>query len=614
MRTLTAILSLLIALGLGLGPCLADEAWQEETPPAVILYVDSNEAIGAGDLTVTPDWERMQEERDEFDASPDLAFRTLENESVVLWGTGELVDPYELLEGMRSLEAYQAYADVEHPPYRLNLNYQQLLSPAGRHVGFALTPEGESFALLAHVDLSGPNLIGREVLPGFTAVQVLVPGAEPDVLGASSVRYWLPVDVTTSEGQWSTTGASTVRVTHNGTPYDVHVYRSLSGGPGTDPTIAFEGSAFLLSFTVFSVGTAPTPPAAGATLDTWSMPFSGSFPGGIALDEDGRVYTVASGGMETIRLDPAEDLFRSWGVGERPDDVTVAEGAVFCTVADANRIVYFDPESLGVTTATLPFEGIGPGEIHRGPVTEEGNVVFWIAERYASGLLRFEYDPELDDPGIYGEPSDYEAPRQTSTLEPQRVESTYERFAYEIAYMPDPYPLETRRESDPYTDWSLPHDDLWVSDIAPTTDGKVWISAGLPILFRFNPEEETLQEMETAPNVSIFQGLLADPDGSIWYGDLQEGSIGHFDPSIGLSEVWRIPGASEPFDLALDADGGIWFTDRISDLIGRLDRATGEVSLYALPAGSEPLYLAIDGEGAVWFSAGSGNFIGRLQP
>jgi len=613
MRILTAAVGLLLVLVLGLGTCFGDEAWKEETPPTVILVIGDANAAGASDLAVTPDWEQMQEERDTLDTSPDLALRTEEGEAVLLWGSGDLVDPFELLEQMRGLEAYHDYQDIEHPPYRLQLRYEQAISPAGRQVSVALEPEGEGSVLLAHLDISADGLIRREILPGFSVAQVVVDNAEPNVVGASSIRYWLPVEIATSDGQWSMDGGQSQNVTHDGTTYDVHVYRSLRGGPGTDPNIAFEGAGYILSLTLVSVSSSSVQPVVGATLDTWQLPYGGAFPAGIALDPEGRVYTAVNGGLEVYRLDPVEGLYRSWGVGERPDGVAFVEGATFCTVRDGNAVVYFDPDSLGVTTAILPFEAVGPGEIHRGPYTDDGNVIFWIVERTAAGLLRFEYDLRIDAPGIYGEQWDQSAERETTSLEPRIVESTYERFAYEVAYIPSPFTLDTRRDSPPFTEWSLPFADVRVEDIAPTADGKVWISAGLPTLFLFDPAEETLQEMETAQNVYILQGLLADADGSIWYGDLLEGSIGHFDPTLGISEVWRIPGASEVFDLAFDNEGAIWYTDRIGDTVGKLDPATNQVRIYSVPPGSEPLYLEIGTDGAVWFTAGSGNYIGRLK-
>ena len=132
------------------------------------------------------------------------------------------------------------------------------------------------------------------------------------------------------------------------------------------------------------------------------------------------------------------------------------------------------------------------------------------------------------------------------------------------------------------------------------------------LLLRFDPSVETLQWMETIQNVAIFQGLLPSSDGSIWFGNIVEGGIGHFDPAIGLSEVWRIPGTGEIYDLAFGGDGRIVYTDRTADAIGVLDTETGEAAIYRLSEDSEPLYLAIDRDGAVWFTAGSGNYIGRL--
>jgi len=350
-----------------------------------------------------------------------------------------------------------------------------------------------------------------------------------------------------------------------------------------------------------------------ASLTLWSLPYQSAFPAGLSLDAHGGIYTVASGEQEVYRLDPGTDTFRSWGVGERPQDVLVANGTVFCTVREANQLVYFDPAGLGVTTAALPFPNVGPSEIHRGPDRSDGRIVFWIAEWNAPGVLRFEYDPS-DAPWIVGDPLDRGVGVERMSIHPVTVDADYELFPYDITLMPEPEPLVASRAASSFMEWTIPlGEDFFLQDIAVATDGKVWISFGTPFLYRLDPAAATIQLMETIRNVTIFQGLLAADDGSIWFGNLVEGGIGHFDPVTGRSETWRIPGTGEVYDLAFDSEGAVWYTDRIGDCIGRLDIRRNEATVYRLPDNSEPLNLAVDVDGAIWFAAGSGNFIGRLE-
>ena len=349
-----------------------------------------------------------------------------------------------------------------------------------------------------------------------------------------------------------------------------------------------------------------------ASLTVWNMPYATAFPGGIALD-DGMLYVACAGGMEVYRLDPGSDIFRGWGVSEGPQDVTVAAGIAFASVREADQIGYFNPGGLATNSALVPFQDVGLGEIHRGADTTDGKYVFWIAETYVHGVLSFEYDPS-DRPDAIYDPSDQGAYRTVEAIEPEEISVAHEQFAYDTSLMPAPYAFAVTNESPPFAEWRLPlPDDIWVTDLAVANGGAIWISVGLPILFRFDPAGGTLQEMETIPDASIFQGLLPDPDGSIWFSNLNHGSIGHFDPTTGLSEEWRVPGVGEVYDLVFDADGCVWFTDRVGDAIGRLDPSTSEALVYPLAEGSEPLYLAIDDAGDVWFSAGSGNYVGRLH-
>jgi len=347
-------------------------------------------------------------------------------------------------------------------------------------------------------------------------------------------------------------------------------------------------------------------------LTVWSLPYEHAFPGGIALD-DSFFYVAANGGREVFRLDPDQDVFRSWGVAEQPQDVVVADGVPFCTGRVNDSIVYFDPDGLSVSTALVPFSGVDLGEIHRGPDTVDGHQVFWVAEGRVRGILRYEYDPTFA-PTVSGTPRDAETIPAVAAVSAETVVAEHEVFSYNVDMIPEPEPFSVASSSPPFAEWRLPLDDEHgVTDLAVAEDGILWISAGMPFLFRFDPEAGMLQMLETIQDVYIFQGLLPAPDGSIWFGNIVDGSIGHFHPETGLSEVWRIPGVVEIYDLAFDAQGGIWFADRVGSAIGRLMPSEDSAILYPLPEDSEPLYLAVDAAGVVWFSAGSGNYLGRLR-
>jgi len=359
------------------------------------------------------------------------------------------------------------------------------------------------------------------------------------------------------------------------------------------------------------IGAGPTL-AAAPCITVWELPYPTSFPAGLTVDDQGLVYVAASGDRVVYRLDPTADVWRSWGVGEGPEAVLVANGTVFTSVRHENLLVYLDPNGLAVSSYRLPWADLGPGEIHRGPDTPSGKWVLWVACRDRPSLLRYEYDPALDAPSPVGAPTDSGADRGSMPVTPRALTTSYESYPYDVSQIPHPEPLPPARTSSPFTEWTLPQGDVHVEDIATTTDGAVWISFGTPFLYRLDPTARTLQLMETIRNVVIWQGLTAAADGSAWFGNVVEGGIGHFDPVLGISETWRIPGAIEIFDLAFDALGRVWFTDRLGDAVGRLDPATGEAIVYPLPENSEPLYVTVDAAGDVWFTAGTGNFVARL--
>jgi streptogramin lyase len=352
-----------------------------------------------------------------------------------------------------------------------------------------------------------------------------------------------------------------------------------------------------------------------ATLTTWAMPYSSAFPAGLAIDAEGRVHTAAAGGREVFRLDPANDAYRSWGVGQGPQDVVLIDGVVFCTIPDEDFVVYFDPEGVSVSTRLVPFPGAGPRTIRRGADTGDGKVVLWISERNEAGILSYTYDPATDAPMAVGVPSDQTATPTSIDVVPTVWPAAYEQYAYNVGLIPDPELLSPLRTAGAFTEWRIPVDiPPGIADLAVAMDETLWISGSLPFLYRMDPDAGTLQALETIQNVIIANGLLPASDGSIWFGNLLEGAIGHFDPNLGISEVWRIPGTGEVYDLAFGPDGAVWYTDRAGSAIGRLDVEADQATVYPLAEDSEPLDLFVDADGSVWFVAGSGNYIGRLEP
>jgi len=369
----------------------------------------------------------------------------------------------------------------------------------------------------------------------------------------------------------------------------------------------------LLAIVAVFAAACPDVMAQSAALTLWRIPHSESFPAGMAMDARGWVYVALSAGREVFGLDPSTNTFRSWGVGEGPAAVAVVDEAVFCSVQDANQVVWLHPDSLGVTTAVLPFSDLGPRELVRGVETAAGETFLWMTSWQQPAVLQMVYDPATEAPGVVGEPTETTASPETVVIEETTLTADYEAFPYAVSVLPDPYEITFVSAANGLTKWELPlPDDYAVYDLAPAADGSVWISFGAPFLLRLDPDAHTLQELETIPNAAILNGLYSAPDGSIWFSNLVEGGIGHLDLSLGFSETWRIPGAEDIYDLVFDKEGALWYTDRVADSIGRLDTATGTVTTYALPEGSEPLNLVVDAAGNVWFSAGSGNYIGRL--
>ena len=66
-----------------------------------------------------------------------------------------------------------------------------------------------------------------------------------------------------------------------------------------------------------------------------------------------------------------------------------------------------------------------------------------------------------------------------------------------------------------------------------------------------------------------------------------------------------------PDGVVAGPDGALWFTNRQGDSIGRITTA-GTFTHHDLPAGTQPAALAFDANGAVWFTDPAASKVGRL--
>lgn len=123
-------------------------------------------------------------------------------------------------------------------------------------------------------------------------------------------------------------------------------------------------------------------------------------------------------------------------------------------------------------------------------------------------------------------------------------------------------------------------------------------------------------EYEIPTARSAPHGIVAAPNGVIWFVEIGSNRLGRFDPRIERFKEWKIPtSTSRPQGIALAADGRFYITEQSVDKIAVFDPRTETFVEYDLPtAGSGPV-MPIEGpDGAIWFTEQRGNRIGRLDP
>jgi len=111
-------------------------------------------------------------------------------------------------------------------------------------------------------------------------------------------------------------------------------------------------------------------------------------------------------------------------------------------------------------------------------------------------------------------------------------------------------------------------------------------------------------------------GIVAAPNGVIWFVEIGANRLGRFDPRIERFKEWKIPtDASRPYGIALGSDGRFYITEQSENKVAAFDPRTETFVEYDLPtAGSGPLMATEGPDGAIWFTEQRGNRIGRLDP
>jgi streptogramin lyase len=107
-------------------------------------------------------------------------------------------------------------------------------------------------------------------------------------------------------------------------------------------------------------------------------------------------------------------------------------------------------------------------------------------------------------------------------------------------------------------------------------------------------------------------GIVAAPDGNLWFTERAADKIGEFNPvTHAFTEISLAPG-DPPYDLTVGPDGNVWFTQGAH--IGKIDLATHAVAEATIPTDTLAEAITSGPDGNLWFVEAGAARIGELNP
>ncbi len=106
------------------------------------------------------------------------------------------------------------------------------------------------------------------------------------------------------------------------------------------------------------------------------------------------------------------------------------------------------------------------------------------------------------------------------------------------------------------------------------------------------------------------QGIVAGPDGNLWFVNTKTSKIGKI-TTTGTVTEYSLPTGSGPVAIAVGSDKNLWFTDRETSKVGKITTA-GTITEYALPSGSGPQGITAGPDGKLWYVDEHTSKVGKI--
>jgi streptogramin lyase len=281
--------------------------------------------------------------------------------------------------------------------------------------------------------------------------------------------------------------------------------------------------------------------------------------------------------------------------------INPADGIVWISERDGNRIARFDPQTGTFVEYTVPMTDSQPWGL-----VVDGSGDVWFAEMAGNQIGRF--DPQAETFVEYPVPTPASEPRDVAVHGTTGNIWFTERAGNKIGKLEPGTGF--------VTEYNVPTANAQPGGLA-IYGPRAWFAETVSNkLGRVSLSDGTIDETPPIhiPN-SLPEDVVINYAGYPWVTEVQGNEISIFKVSTIYGFVpYTVPTpASEPYGIALASDGWtVWFTERAGNQLGRFDGAFAE---FPLPTpDSSPTGIAIDSAGCAWYAAPTANQIGRFCP
>jgi virginiamycin B lyase len=164
----------------------------------------------------------------------------------------------------------------------------------------------------------------------------------------------------------------------------------------------------------------------------------------------------------------------------------------------------------------------------------------------------------------------------------------------------------------------------WI--ITPGPDGALWYTVSCPYIptcpvsvfdaiGRITPSGTITEYPLPGPSYGHGPyGIVAGPDGALWFTEMQANKIGRITTSGVITEYPVPTSNAAPYKIAVGPDGALWFTEMHERRIGRIS-IDGLITEYPVPGAccsTDPTDIVAGPDGALWFTNLNSSWIGRM--